>query len=131
MTGQLPTIDPRDPRRHIYLELRARQILGAVLRGKLDGLWNMAWIAAASEFTPTAFALDAVTRMPTLLREALDDDVADELAARILEPITQYLMGALENIRADGLGAEPAGDIGPDLGNWSDPPPWLDDGGAT
>jgi hypothetical protein len=88
-----------DPRRHIRLELRSRQILIAALRNDPIG-WNDAWELAYDEFG-AAFPWDLCVTMPALLRQHLDLYDADELAGRMAEPIL-YLAGCLENFRVDG-----------------------------
>jgi hypothetical protein len=93
------TVPLDDPRRHIRIERRTRQLLAAALRNDRIG-WNEAWTDAYTEFG-LAFALDAVTAMPAILRQHLDDDAAEELAARVAEPIFNLAM-CLENYLADG-----------------------------
>jgi hypothetical protein len=93
------TVAPDDPRRHVYIELRSRQVLVHALRGDPAG-FNQAWEAAYDEFG-AAFPWDLCVTMPALLRQHLDLYDADELAGRIAEGIP-YLMGCLENFRPDG-----------------------------
>jgi hypothetical protein len=93
------TVQPGDPRRDRYVERRTRQLLVAALRNDWRG-WNEAWTDAFTEFG-LAFARDAVTAMPAILRQHLDDAAAEELAARVAEPIF-YLAMSLENYLANG-----------------------------
>ncbi len=93
------TVAPDDPRRDRYVERRTRQLLVAALRNDWRG-HNEAWADAYTEFG-LAFALDAVTAMPAILRQHLDEVAADELAGRIAEPIFNLAL-SLENYLADG-----------------------------
>ena len=90
------TVALDDPRRHIRLELRVRQVLIHALRGDPTG-WNTAWESAYDE-VGLAFAHDLCVTMPTLLRQHLDDDAADELAGHVAQGIP-YLLGCLEDFR--------------------------------
>jgi hypothetical protein len=93
------TVDPSDPRRDYYVERRTRQLLVAALRNDWQG-HNEAWTDAFTEFG-MKFAHDAVVAMPAILRQHLDDDAAEELAARVAEPIFNLAM-RLENYLAGG-----------------------------
>jgi len=90
------TVALDDPRRHIRLELRTRQLLAHMLRCDRIG-WNDTWADAFLEFGQ-GFYLDAIGAVPTLLRQHLDDDTADELAGCVAQGIP-YLMACLEDFR--------------------------------
>jgi hypothetical protein len=93
------TVDPRDPRRHLYLERRTRQILVAALRNDPAG-YNEALTDAYTELGRT-FANDTITAVWAILRQHADDPAAEGLTARIAEPILGLTL-SLENYLSDG-----------------------------
>lgn len=94
------TVNPRDPRRHLYLERRARQLVVAALRDD-RAAQNEAWRGIFAEFGRTAFAIDAIEAIPAIIRRDLGEAAAEQLAARIAKPLFG-LAQSLENYRAHG-----------------------------